>query len=366
MRTGDERKSRLHHIDLLKCIAIYFVLVFHCTLYNNTVYPGMPWMALLRYFSRSILSVCVPLFFFVNGYLLLSRPMDLKKYTLKVLHLMVITCFWVLFLLLVLQPYYEYYYTWDSFWKSCWELRDGWNNHLWYMSSLISLYLIFPILKSAYDGNRKAFYWFACVVIFQVFGSSTTDLGVTAYRVLARNEYYMHYNNLPVFYMFNPFSHRPGLALAYFCTGGILWELEQNLLEIPSWRRNLAAGVGLLFCCGVFSILGWRFSLCQGQVWDLVWNGYNTVFILGSVLCLYVLSLNWRREIILVKLISSNTLGIYLIHDLLHKWLTPYVTQFVVMQSLPGTLVYAAGLLLISLGVCLVMRKIPVVKYLIA
>mgnify|MGYP003310791843 CR=1 FL=1 len=366
MKPGIKGNPRLHHIDFLKCLAIYLVLIYHGTLYNNAVYPDMPVSALLRYFSRSLLSACVPLFFFVNGYLLLPRPMDLKKHTRKMLRLMVVTCFWVLFLRLALQPYFGDYYTWETFWTDCWELRDGWNNQLWYMGSLISVYLLFPVLKSAFDGDRRNFFWLTAVAVFLVFGSKAADLGVTVLRLLARNEYNMYYNDFPVFYMFNPFSYRSGLALAYFCLGGAAWALEQRLQAVPARWRNLAATVGLLLCCAMLGIIGWRFSLYRGKVWDQVWHGYDTVFTLGSVACLYVLSLNWQREVALVKVISANTLGIYLIHDLIHKYLSPSVMQFTSMQTLPGTLVYGAALLLITLGVCLVLKKIPLVKYLVS
>lgn len=366
MKTEAKGNARLNHIDFLKCLAIYMVLLYHGNLYNNSVYPGMPLPLLLRYFSRALLSACVPLFFFVNGYLLLSRPMDLKKHIGKTLRLMGITCFWILFLLLVLQPYFGVYHTWESFRLECWYLRGGWNNHLWYMGALISVYLLFPVLKSAFDRDRKSFYWFAAVAVFLVFGCNATDMGVTVYRLLARNEYNQHYNNLPVFYMFNPFNYHNGLAMAYFCLGGTVWTLEQRLRELPRRWRNLVAAVVLAGCCGMLGMIGWRYSLYRGEIWDLVWNGYNTVFTLGIVLCLYVLSLNWQREVALVKVISANTLGIYLIHDLIHKLLSPFVMQFPQMQTLRGTLVYGAGLLMITLGVCLVMKKLPLVKHLIS
>lgn len=365
MKSDVRNDARLVHIDLLKCLAIYFVLFFHGTLYINVVTPGMSAMEVLRYLSRSILSTCVPLFFFINGYLLLSRPMDLKKHLGKILRLGGITCFWMLFLLLALQSHFGEYYTWESFWASCWELRDGWNNHLWYMGALISLYLIFPILKSAFDRERKSFYWVAAVMAFVVFGCSTVDLGVTAFRLLARNEYNMLYNNLPVFYLFNPFTYQSGLALTYFCLGGVTWVLEPRLREIPARWRNAAAAVGLVTCCGMLGILGWRISLYGGITWNHVWFGYNTVFTLGNVLCLYLLSLSWNRDCLPVRVISTNTLGIYLLHDLIHKHLCPWVTQYPEMRSFSGTVVYAAALLLITLGICLVLKKIPLVKHLI-
>lgn len=365
MHSAITEKARLAHMDLLKCLAIYLVLVFHGTLYSNVITSDMSLPELFPYFFRTILSTCVPLFFFVNGYLLLSKPLNLKKHTFRVLQLMAITCFWILFLLMVNQPFYGEYHTWEDFWQTCWNLRGGWNNQLWYMGALITIYLVFPLLKSAYDQNRSVFYWFTAVTALLVFGSDCTDLGVTLFDVLVKKEFFLYYNNLPFFHMFNPFSTYTALGLAYFCIGGTVRGLEQRLLQIPGRRRCSIAGGGLLISCTLFGIIGWRFSLYRKEVWDPVWYGYDMVFTLINVLCLYVLSLSFRKDIPFIRLISSNTLGIYLIHDLVHKALSPYVIPYAFMRTLPGTLIYAAALLLISLGLSLVLKKIPLVKHLI-
>ena len=366
MESALQKRNRLPHIDLLKFLAIYFVLVFHGTLYNPYIYPTMTPVALMRFFSRSILSACVPLFFFVNGYLLLSRPWNLKKHTIKILRTMALTCFWILFLLVVLQPYYGEYFTWETLFADCWQLKAGWNNHLWYMGPLVGIYLLFPLIKSTFDHNRTGFYWFTAVMAILVFGSDTTDLGVTLFNLFVKKEFSLYYNDLPVFYMFNPFGYYMYLGITYFCLGGTAWALEGYLRKVPALWRNLAAAAGLVLCCGALGILGWRFSLYLGYTWDLVWNGYDTLFTLGSVVCLYVLSLNLTRDIPLLRLISANTLGIYLIHDLFHKWLSAYTAPIPAMQTLSGTLLHSAMVLALSLMTCLILKRIPVIKYLIS
>ena len=359
-------QKRLAHVDLLKTLAIWFVLIFHSTLYPNIIYPDMPFPMLLRYFSRTILSTCVPVFFFVSGYLMLGRPLNLKKHSIRTGKMMMLTCFWILFLLLVLQYYYQEPIHWKELKENIWELKDGWNNHLWYMAVLIGIYLIYPLLKSTYDGSRSSFFWFTGVTVILVFGSSLLDLAVTLFNLFVKKEFFLYQNNLPVFNQFQPLAYSTKMGVAYFCLGGTAWALEKHLLRIPARWRNLAAALGILVCCGMLGMLGWRFSLYLKGLWDVVWNGYSTVFTLGNVLCLYILSLNWKRDIPILSQISANTLGIYLTHDLIHKLLGPTVSQFAAMRTLPGTILYATGLLLLTLGVCLVLRKIPLVKHLVS
>lgn len=359
-------KNRLPHVDLLKSLAIWFVLIFHGTLYANAVYPTMPLSMLLRYFSRTILSTCVPLFFFVSGYLMLGRPLNLKKHSIRTGKMMVLTCFWILFLLVILQYYYQESIVWSELKEQIWELKDGWNNHLWYMNTLITIYLVYPLLKATFDGSRSSFFWFTGVMAILVFGSNLLNLAVTLFNLFVKQEFSLFYNNLPVFNHFNPFAFNTRMGIAYFCLGGTAWALEGHLRKIPARWRNLAAAVMIPVCCGMLGILGWRFSLYLKDLWDVVWNGYTTVFTLGNVLCLYVLSLNLKRDIPLLRWISANTLGIYLVHDLIHKLIGPVVSQFAPMRTLPGTLLYASGLLMLTLGVCLVLKKIPLVKHLVS
>lgn len=358
--------KRLPHIDLLKTLAIWFVLIFHGALYTIYIEPDTPLPILMRYFSRPILSTCVPLFFFVSGYLMLGRPLNLKKHSIRTGKMMIITCFWILFLLWVLQYYHCEPIDWKELKEGIWDLKNGWNNQLWYMGALIGIYLIYPLLKTTYDCSRKNFFWFTAVMALLVFGSTSFDLAVTLFNLFVKKEFFLFQNNLPVFSQFNPFTYSTKIGVAYFCLGGTVLALEEHLLKIPVRWRNLAAALGLFTFCGMLGILGWRFSLYLKSLWDVVWYGYTTVFTLGSVLCLYVLSLNLQRDIPILRCISANTLGVYLIHDLVHKYLGLYAAQYDFLCTLPGTLLYATVLLLVTLLICLILKKIPLVKHLIS
>lgn len=358
--------KRLPHIDLLKTLAIWFVLIFHFTLYPNIVYPDMPLPLLMRYYSQTILSTCVPLFFFVSGYLMLGRPLNLKKHTIRTVKMMILTCFWILFLLILMYHSNQEPILWEELGQGIWDLQDGWSNHLWYMAGLIGIYLIYPLLKSAYDNCRIYFFWFTGVMVFLVFGSTLLNLLVILFNLFVKKEFFLFYNNLPIFNQFNPFSYDMRIGLAYFCLGGTVLILEKHLLNIPARWRNLAASLGMLILCGTYGTIGWRFSLYINTTWDVVWNGYGTVFTLGNVLCLYVLSLNLKRDVPILRWISSNTLGIYLLHSLLHRIIRPITRPIEALRSLPGTLVYASGILLVCLALCFLLKKIPLVKHLIS
>ena len=366
MPTGAPARKRLYHVDLMKSLAIYFVLAFHCTLYPNRIFPDMPLPLLLRYFSRTILSTCVPLFFFVNGYLLFGRPTNLKKHTFKTLKLMLVTCFWIVFLLAVMQYFHQEPISWQELKEDLWTLKDGWNNQLWFLGVLVGIYLVFPPLKAAFDTNRSSFYWFTAVLAVMVFGSNLYDHCMTVFNLLVKKEFWLYQNNLPVFSMFMPFTYLTKGGLAYFCLGGVAWALEERLLRFSALWRNLAAAAGMTGCCLILGILGWRYSLYSNALWDVVWNGYFTVFTLGNVLGIYVLSLNLKRELPLLRQIAASSMGIYLVHDLVHKSIRPPLRPIEFLRTLPGSLLYAALVLLLTLGICRLLKKIPVIRQLIS
>ena len=115
----------------------------------------------------------------------------------------------------------------------------------------------------------------------------------------------------------------------------------------------------------LLGVLGYGYSILQKQLWDVVWNGYDTVFTACMVLCLFVLSLNWKRDSVLLRTVSANTLGIYLIHDVLNRILLPCFHSAVPLRTVWGTLVYALVLLTVCTALCLLIRKIPVLRKLI-
>lgn len=88
-------QTRLYYIDLLESIAIFLVLAYHGTNYEyGFLEDSKNVLFYLRDYFRTMLSCCVPLFFFANGYLLLNRAFNLKKHIIKIIKLTVLTGLW--------------------------------------------------------------------------------------------------------------------------------------------------------------------------------------------------------------------------------------------------------------------------------
>ena len=95
-------QTRLYFIDLLESIAIFLVLAYHGTNYEYSFLEDSGNVLFyLRYYFRTILSCCVPLFFFANGYLLLNRDFNIKKHIINIIKISVIKEFCGIIFLLI-------------------------------------------------------------------------------------------------------------------------------------------------------------------------------------------------------------------------------------------------------------------------
>ena len=240
-----------------------------------------------------------------------------------------------------------------------WEI--DWINHLWYMGALVCIHVFFPLLKQAYDSNKKVFYYFVAICALLSFGNSFISLLRTILgRILFQER--IAYYGINYFNMFNPFTTLKGYPFVYFCAGGICFSLEDMLRAMPPKKRTLIAVTGLCLSCLGLSLMCIFYSRFLKFTFDAIWNGFDTVFTFGIVIFVYVLSLNWKKDLPLVRLISSNTLGIYLLHVVPNWTVLPHIIENPLFQNVPASFLYSLGILFFTLAVCLVLKKVPLIR----
>ena len=178
----NETKKRYHYLDVLKLLAIAFVVLYHHG--AKTLFPS--------FLSdiMSVLSVCAPMFFFVNGALLFNKELDLKKHTKKTLKLVFVILFWsviLTFLLMVVRGDYLSFY---EFLDTVLYLKNGWIHYLWFFRALLIIYVLFPMFKLLFDNHRKYFYFiFSLLLVLSVGESFSSTLQVFF------NEIFSHFSS---------------------------------------------------------------------------------------------------------------------------------------------------------------------------
>ena len=359
------KSSRYYYIDLLESIAIFMVIAFHATNYEfDFVNDSSNVIFYIRYFYRTILSCCVPLFFFANGYLLLNREFNLKKHILKILRLIIITVIWGMIELFLFMYIKNEPLSFNDFMVGLWTFKRGWISHLWYIPALVVIYLLFPLIKNVYDNRRDIFYYFIIISAILTFGNVFLNIIISISSHLITGNEVIYSQNW--FNEFNVFRDIYGYSFVYFCVGGIAGDIINKFKFLEKTICNIV--VIILSMLGLF-LLGIVLSKVQNKVWDVVWYGYDSVFTFINVICIFSLCKKYNGKDCLfrkiITFISVNTLGIYLIHALYFRAFAPRIADISIISNIPGNLCYSILILFLSLGTVLIIKNIPLLKYLL-
>ena len=103
----------------------------------------------------------------------------------------------------------------------------------------------------------------------------------------------------------------------------------------------------------------------NGEVFDVVFTGYATVFTLANVLAVSCLTANYRSVGItgkIIRLIGDNTLGIYLLHVFIGTVLMKVYKTIKISENILVNILFALLVLFFSLLAAVVLKKIPLIK----
>lgn len=349
----------------MKCIAIFLVTTYHAFWLEHDFVLDPSFVSYSRYLFKTVLSACVPLFFFINGYLLFGRPLDMSKHIKRTVKYVLIVLFWAPVLLLLFFAVSPEEHTVSEFFKALVDLDHDWSiRHFWYLGALVCIYIFFPALKALFDTNIKAFILFVAVCGFFTFGipllsqlSEFISILTGAKTVSLDKE---------IVEMFDPFRGIYGFSFVYFCVGGLVNRYEDRILSVPVRKRNFYACFGLIAgCLWLFTIGVYKSNYILSDIWNPVWNGYETVPTFCITMSIYILCLNFKKDSRVVNTAAKNTLGIYILNYVLIRISKETVMSWRFMDNIPAHLVFSALLIICYLGMVFVLKKIPLIKNLI-
>lgn len=316
--------KRIVGLDAIKGIAMFLVVLLHYSFYTRYYSSGLAGTA-----ATVLCVVCVPLFFLVNGALLLPRERKPHHYRgvlqtiLIVLAWKVIAaCFFVFadggqqvsfkdFLLFLLGG----------------QLGNYPAGYFWFMNALISIYLVYPLVKQAFDAKDRGPLFVVGAVIFGfTVCKDTLKLLLQVCGMMTGHELASLLGGLSEFYIFGNY----GYTLLYFISGGLLYEYlfqgdsesvristkwDVRLSELFS-RRGLLAAVAL--CCYVTTFCIQRFQNATQGANLIVLDGYWLLptYIGASALFCLLAPVHFGIAPIrrLVVTVGKNTFGIYMLH----------------------------------------------------
>ncbi len=356
-RTSIDSKGRLAiPDDLIRAIAIFLVVLLHASLMTLQSFPPSSayWWAASVY--KSIALPCVPLFIMLSGALLLqpvkvNEPIRvfLKK---RLSRVGLAFAFWT-----AIYTIWSFYIsktpvTLANIGQSIsFDLFGGAYFHFWYIYLIVGLYLITPILRVVivYGGDKIIRYlilvWFVGVAVVPLLQLA---IGLTL----------------------NGYLFVIGGWIGYFVLGIYLLKVK---LRSALFYGLLAVG----FVWTIFGVWLMNYPFVGVQRQNFFTDSLTANVIIGSV-ALFMILLKFRpdwpgsNQTIgkrLVQAISRNTLPIFLFHIII---LESFERGFFSFTLSPLTLnpiieipVIAVLTFFITLGLVLVMRKVPILNKLI-
>lgn len=303
---------RESYIDYIKSFAILLVVLFHCKVFiDNPVVPVF-------------YSICVPLFFAVNGYLMLKKERSLQS--------LVNTNIKIIFLVIV---YDVLYVLWTEYLnnepiKSVETIKHiksfslNYSHRLWFLNALFFLNCFNPFIYKIIQEKRLTY---ALLVLLLCFAPSYSK----------------------IFWCFDIMGHTYSFSLVYYVLGYVFLANYTTIRHFPLTRKNI---ITVLCCSFIIEVIVNYFCV------NYFSNSYPTYFncvtshsiaiIVATIsFCMLIQKLSLRSNKF-ITFISSNTLGIYILHTFPQYWLKPYhlhaLVEFILTLSITLLLVYIFNL----------------------
>lgn len=275
------KNKRVFGLDILRFIAILFVIAVHSFLYDgfyNTSIEGVSMYLLL--FFRNTTFLCVPLFMILTGFLKKNEIVDAKYYK-KIKY--VITSYIIVSIITII---FKYFYFNNHHLKEL--VINIFNyktiDYAWYVEMYIGLFLLAPFLNILYKNikeKKKKQLLIITMLAITSFGSTLSSLDVE------QNSIYILPNYWSIMY-----------PITYYFIGSYIREYEVKINKYI----NIIILISLIFLQTII-----MFYQAHGYIFtDKIRIDYNNLFTIATSTLLFILI--YKRESkgnIIPKIISK-------------------------------------------------------------
>ncbi len=341
-------KKIVHWVDLIRVLAIYLVVVIHTSGQLTNVWGKVSqaqWIVADIY--GGIARIGVPLFFMLSGYLLLPRSESLGVfYRKRVLKIVVPFVVWSVIYISMTCAGKPGMCTWDYLLPFILLRRTFF--HLWFLYSLLGIYLIIPVLRLMIrPGIDTRFLWYLLLlwVIFQ--------------PVRTLMDQFLQFD-------ININSQLSTGFVPYFILGYLLGEMPLTRARL-TWSA-VAFGVGVLITIVGTYLMTRAAGNFSGYFYDYLTIGVIPATAGGFVLLRALSDVSFLSNAgshSFTRWLAGSTFGVYLVHVMVLwglDWLHVNTFMGFGLWTIPlvATLAFAIAFLITRL-----LQKIPVVNYIV-
>ena len=344
--------KRLCSLDILKTIAIFLVITLHAGVWKTDflkdgIFDFDQWVQ----YSFRLLTEGVPMFFIVNGYLLFRKKLfEFDKHKKKILSIALVYGLWNILLTLNQVLTHKEAVEFQSMVRHF--ISGDYTSILWFFKSLISVYILFPVIKFAFDKEKKLYRSLFWIVLLFTVGS----------RLIAEADIVLKTMGLDYLtgvsgflYEFLPLSSNGMTGLCYFMLGGMLVDYEGSVKD--NRIKWIIAGI---FAWVVE--IGWHtlLSYLRGETFGSFWFGNicEIIICIGLFAVFMNTKLNKSVEHIF-EITGDTTMAVYLLHTIfLSRIYNP-------LGGVLGRLAFSAFIGTICVVIGYTLGKIPYVRHIV-
>ena len=322
-------KTRNINLDLMKVLACVGVVLLHTTMIGFKETGSWNLLAYLYYLG----TYSIPLFFMVNGYLLLGKKDITYSYILqKVKWILITVSSWTFIVWLFKRDFAV-----NPVKKIIGSMvQKGYFSQFWFFGALILIYLCLPILRKFLNSKRSYLYIL----------SSLVTIGLVF--ELANMVFQMPLQS----YVIQTF--RLWTWFFYYILGGLIAQFDKEFIKkgFRRWMKIVAVLLLLISPLILFFLAKTIYHNLFAEYF------YDSIFVkvisLGTFLTVLTFDLNTDKNRWIIYL-SNQTMGVFVIHTYVMK-----VWEKLVGFSFAGAhLLFPISTLCVSLIVVSLLMKIP-------
>lgn len=221
-------KERILYLDVLRWIATIAVIMLHVSgnflvEYNSSVgwYSSVVYSSFTRW--------CVPIFVMISGALFLNEDTKLSIKTLyskNILRMVVALVVWQLLYSFALSPCADYVHAWKE------QVDYNYNAsplyplmyHLWFLSLIIGLYVMVPVLRSIAEGKYAVYFMIVSFLINSFHWLTTLHLPhIGLINTLFQETYLTSFIGYSGYYVFGWYASTMSLSARHYRNARILF-----------------------------------------------------------------------------------------------------------------------------------------------
>ena len=322
-------KIRNINLDLIKVLACIGVVLLHTTMFGFKETGSWNLSAYLYYLG----TYSIPLFFMVNGYLLLGKKEINYSYVLqKVKWILIIVSSWTIIVWLFKRDF-----TVNPIKKIVGSLlQKGYFSQFWFFGALILIYLCLPILKKILNSKRRYLYILSVLlVIGLIFELANIVLQMPIQTYVIQ-------------------TFRFWTWFFYYILGGLVAQFDKDIIKkgFKRWMKIVAVLLMLISPVILFFLAKTIYhNFFAEYFYDIL---FVKIVSLGIFLTVLTLSLENTKSKWIISL-SNQTMGVFIVHTYVMKVLE----KLLGFSDTGAYLLFPIFTICVSLIVVSLLMKIP-------